>query len=462
MDLNEPKLNKAQPRLNRAHEEAQSTRLTKKQPEKQRYSFASWESSTRGAQGAQWQSFYCSTRLRVLTLLVRLKVAMELRLTMNTSSAPVRLSLLAFLGLLAFGFLLFVLSACSITTPNSLIDQTIMYNKATQQTQTAQLLLNIVRAVYNETPDQMAMAQLSVTQQTQSSISGLSLSGVPLSPFFNAAPISFSPGINTPSFNSGWGTTFVPLNSGPQLQAYLTPLALSAAASMVNTGYPLGRVLRIMTRNIGSYPNYIIGSLLPENGPPPFMKAVELFGVLENIYYQNNGAISVVDDGPDLAIVLPIPRHCHFTAREEQLLVNAGWIPSPKSIIVLSRNPANIGKPGYLHLVTYPILGIQNLLAQGIDFGPLGIEKDVPGFLHERLYKGIFEHDLLTAGFFKVYVAKYLPKNVYSAVSLHGYWFYVKNTDAVSKLTMEIIQILRELEQVGPASAPNLNINVNQ
>ncbi len=363
-------------------------------------------------------------------------------------------------GKLVFLFVLLstLLISCSLTTPDELRRREVAYNNVTQNAETQQLLMNIIRLAYGEQIEIFGIGQISTGTTTSSSLSGLSLSGSPLVPLFLGNSTTVSPGYNPPSYPSGFSATYTPSSGGQALVTLEKPTKLSEVVYLLNIGDPLGYALRVLCRTIGKFPNYIVNTRINYDKSPAFLNVVKIVGLLNRIYAYDNGRFATMYDAKikDVDLVLST-KGFKFTSKDRALLRAAGWGGGDK--MVLTRNPAKVDQPDALYITSYSVLGMMGFLSHGIQLSSAEATYGIYPTRVASLYLPIFAKYDLTQGIFKIDVAKHLPRNVYVATYRHGYWYYIKETSGISKFTLAMVQNYMQLQQA-PNPITGINVNV--
>ncbi len=160
-----------------------------------------------------------------------------------------------------------LLGGCA-TGPRALQETRLQYNEVVKATTEQQLLLNIVRLRYTDTPSSLSVANIAAQFELVKSLS--------INPFFVAsgaepnrsytavlpqAGVSYA---DRPTFS------FVPIDDAEFTRKLFTPLTLDGVLYLANTTWPIGTVFRLYLENLNWVPNAELAS-----GPTP--KAVSPF-----------------------------------------------------------------------------------------------------------------------------------------------------------------------------------------
>lgn len=195
-----------------------------------------------------------------------------------------------------------LVSACSSLGPTRLEETRLQYNESLKRTAEEQLLLNIIRLRYTETPSSLAVS--AIAAQFERSQSG------GIFPFFTAAG-----GENNRSF-----TTVLPqiqaqvadrptFSLSPQddqefTRKLFTPLPLDGLIYLAKTTWPISTVFRLYLENLNWVSNAQTASGPTPRTPPevfPFLQGVEALQAL-----QDRGLVVFGNEDKDEALAPPL------------------------------------------------------------------------------------------------------------------------------------------------------------
>jgi hypothetical protein len=400
-----------------------------------------------------------------------------------------------------------LLSACSTTLgPRSLEQSRLDYNVAVKTTSEEQLLLNIVRLRYMDTPSSLAVSAIAAQYEWAHTVG--------LMPFFTAAGSdinrSFTSLLPQVQALSADRPTFslTPLDDQEFTRKLFTPLPLDAVIYLAKTTWPISTVFRLYLENLNWVSNAQTAS-----GPTPavapdfndFRRGIEALQVL-----QNHGQIVFgLDERTEIAGgALPAGS---IKASDIIEAAKNGYEYRPDdegktwSLVkkvqqpVMRVGPAAVGSLELLTLTqvfrlkpgldkyditqealspfpaTYPADGVSSLdletrsMLQALYFVSHGV--DVPA---EHLTNGsarqtldesgnVFDWSRITAGLFSVHhrAGGERPPAARVAVPYRGYWFYIDEADHDTKSTFSLLVELSRLElngKTGPAPVLTLPV----
>jgi len=394
-----------------------------------------------------------------------------------------RLAGIAIAGALAGG--------CAQLGPIALQDTRIQYNEVVKATTEEQLLLNIVRLRYTDTPSSLAVSAIAAQfERTQS---------VQLIPFFTSAGADINrsfttilpggqiQGADRPTFS------LTPLDDQDFTRKLFTPLPLDAIIYLAKTTWPISTVFRLYLENLNWVPNAQTASGPTPQRAPQVAEFLRGIDALQSL--QDGGRVVFAVEERSEILGGPLPASA-VTARDVIEAAKSGyeyridektntWTLTKKSVQpVLLVDPEAVGatemrevarafhlKPGLLRYEitqealnpfpsTYPSDGVENLdletrsLLQALYFVSHGIEVP-PEHANAGLVTvtredagQVYDWRQVTQGLFRVRSSsgETRPSGAHVATRYHGYWFYIDETDQVTKATFSLLMELARLE----------------
>ena len=400
-----------------------------------------------------------------------------------------------------------VIAGCSSFGPKTLYETRLQYNDVVKTSTEQQLLLNIVRLRYTDTPSSLAVsniaAQFEVTKNVQ------------IVPFFVASGAEVAKtwaavlpqlglgGADRPTFS------LTPLDDQEFTRKLFTPLPLDGLVYLTKTTWPLRTVFSLYLENL----NWVSNAQTASGPTPKLAPVFEDFrrGIQALQALQDRGQIVFASEERTEALGSPLPA-ASVTARDlveaaksgyEYRLNEAGshWVlikRSPQPVLLV--DPRAVDSPEMTEAArafrlkrgiaryaitqeslspfpeTFPGEGVSTLdvetrsLLQALYYVCHGI--DVPD---EHVDAGLvtvtrgptgerFDWRTLTDGLFRVRSVKGPdgPANAHVAVPYRGYWFYVEDTDQDTKATFSLLMELSRLELAGkPGASPVFTLPIS-
>lgn len=407
----------------------------------------------------------------------------------NRRMRPIRRA--PFPGLACLPILCALVAGCVAPGPETLLRQRLQYNEAVKTSAEEQLLLNIVRLRYTDTPSSLAVSAIAAQFERAQSAGLLpffTASGADINRSFTAVLPQFGvQGADRPTFS------LTPLDDQEFTRRLFTPLPLDGLVYLAKTTWPIATVFRLYLENLNWVPNAELASGPTPREPPPyadFLRGVEALNTL-----QRRGHVVFGTDRVDEPAGSPVPAR---SVRPTDVLAAAKegleWRRDPsggtwtlyrkRQQPVLRIDPSALGSPEVAELVrtfrlrpgqtryeitsealspfptTYPDDGVVLLdletrsLLQALYFVSHGIELPEPHVTQglvtvTRDMQGrVFDWSQVTRGLFRVRSTPgdARPDGAHVAIPYRGHWFWIDATDQDTKSTFSLLVELSRLE----------------
>lgn len=157
-----------------------------------------------------------------------------------------------------------LLSGCGVLGPAQLRQSRLRYNETVKTTSEQEMLLNIVRLRYSDTPSSLAVSNIAAQFELAASLGA--------TPFFAAGA---ERGFNTVLPQAGIGGsdrptfTLTPLDDSDFARRLFTPISLEGVVYLAKTTWPIQTVFRLYLENLNWVPNAQTASgPTPAEAPP--------------------------------------------------------------------------------------------------------------------------------------------------------------------------------------------------
>jgi hypothetical protein len=337
--------------------------------------------------------------------------------------------------------------------PNALENDRSNYNVAVQRTNDEQLLLNLVRLKYRDTPFFMEVSNVA-TQFTFSSSADASAT-FPEGPAFNV-------------FGLGAGVarterptvSYSPLQGEKFIQRFLSPISLETISLLFHSGWNIDRIFRVCVQRINKIKNAPNASgPTPEIAPEfeDFARYSKLFR-----YLQQKGDLEMaygIHEGAP-ALIINISNKAMEYNETKELLNGLGLSQSLHRFVFTHQFGKN--KEGMVRVESRSLLGAMFYLSQSVevpmkdrDLGKVTVTKSPSG--------EIFDWQRLTADLIRVQSHNSRPDQDSLAINYRGSWFYIGDADLTSKSTFSMLgQIFSLQAGKSKSMAPVLTLPVGQ
>ena len=371
-----------------------------------------------------------------------------------------------------------------------------LYNEAIHRVDEEQLLRNLVRLRYDETPLQLNVssiaAQYEIAGQAEARpffiAPNPSNSNIIFRTFTSILPDVFLSGANRPTI------TMTPADNGDTVQRFLTPISAETVVFLGQTRWPVTTVLRLWVDRLNGVPNASTASGPQREMIPDFARFRRVTELLQAAQDQGLGAIHAEDVPVEVSGPLPPPsgdgsmaveaakNGLKYSPRED----GSGWaLVRTESQLVLDVYPQGISHPdlleleGLLHLRP-GLPRYQIFVSKGIDPDPLRTPQPQHAALRvsprstaqvfsylangvevpcEHLDAGIirpavgpdgkpFDGRMVTEGLFNVHASRAHkpPETACVSIKYRDYWYYIDDRDQASKATFSLVLQLSRLD----------------
>lgn len=326
-------------------------------------------------------------------------------------------------------------AACHVTGPRSIKTGRDNYNVAIQQTNNEQLLLNLVRLRYRDTPLFLEVA--SVTTNFTFDV-GAGSNGT-VNPGNQAAPgsVGLSGSIG---YTEKPTVSYVPLQGQRFVTQLLSPMDARVILLMYHSGWAIDRIFKICVQRLGPLQNATRASGPTPTTPPRFDAFFEATRHLRVLWAEGNIDMGYLggDEGRG-ALVLRIDEAAAdhpSTLRLHQLLRLAD---RPLTIVL-----SDFG-PGSAPLLPRSVIAAMFYLSHGVEVpdgdrqaGKVTVTRDTNG--------NDFDWRSITGGLMRIQTRATAPSQAYVAVRYRDQWFYIDDADLDSKSTFALLSQLLELQ----------------
>ena len=380
-----------------------------------------------------------------------------------------------------------VLTGCSSFGPSRVAVDRAPYDEVVRQTDSQQLLTNIVRLSYLEPTSELQVTSLTSSYSLSGSL-GVSPSwtvntGANLQP---GSQGTFAGSTNTLGLTpSGTYTTsptisYVPVNSSDVVTILQTPVSFSDLSLLFSGGIEdMELYARLIFNRMGPLDN------ASSSTSPRVVQAVEY-----QEYYKfvglfmkmlNNGQAWIAPENFNGNTVLAYFFHKSAAQSSDAIqlkkmlripLDSSGIIFASENIKNLVPNaegelvdPGRQGEPlNVVNVQTRSIYGIMSFLSHAVDIPEADIKANITQHVLDKNGQP-FDWSPLMKGVMEIYSSDSEPKDAFVKTYVHGHWFYIKESDTNSKSTFSLVIRLITLvggvsSQTNQQQAPTLTLPV--
>lgn len=378
------------------------------------------------------------------------------------------------------------------------------YNEAIQQTNSEQLLLNLVRLRYRDIPFVLEVGTVSAQFELRQDV------GVVGTLNENVGPDPLNP--NSLTANGGLTfvdrptVTFTPIQGQEFVQRLMTPLTLDTVVLLERSGWSIERVLRLTAQHLNGLDNATRATGPTPDEEPSFREFARACALIRQLQLRREIAVGYVNEEAKTSPPLP---HTAITVDSMLLAAKEGYrisdpdergecyVLGPRRRLELQFSRAALSSPEARELTTLlkldpgcarheiiqigtdliepddpesrrssiviatrALLGMMFFLSQGIevpraheDAGLVTVTRGKDG--------SKFDWASVTGDQLRVRCQRFEPRNAAVAVPYRGHWFFIADDDLSSKSTFALMSQLMSLQTgVEAAAGPLLTLPV--
>lgn len=331
--------------------------------------------------------------------------------------------------------LLVAMSGCSSVGPKTVPADQFNYNAAIAKSSQEQLLVNLVRLRYNETPVFLKVGSvISQYSRVASANTGVAT---------NASVT----GSNTASAGARftWADrptiTYIPISGQEFSRNLLTPIPPGAIFNLIQSGWPAELILPLTVWSINQIDNEVARPSNRRQADPELIEMLVIWGRLREV-----GLLGVrkapVKDGHGRSIVflregpLSGQEESDFMRFAELLDIDPQSREFPMTYGLVPEKPNNIA------VLTGSVWEIMLGMSWQFEVPPEHIQSGRTGETFQSARKG-------GTAPIEVHYSDQKPDDAFVTVYEHGYWFYIDQHDSKSKQAFSFLQLLLNLVETG-------------
>lgn len=322
--------------------------------------------------------------------------------------------------------LLFAVSGCNTIGPRTIPGARLNYNVAIARSADEQLLLNLVRLKYRDTPLFLEVTSVS-TQYVMSY--GVSASGSLTDPLDRDAGASLG-------FVEKPTVQYAPLQGGKFVTQILSPISLETLALLAQSGWSTERILRLCIQDMGPLENAATASGPTPEIAPKYRAFREAAAVIRQLQQHRALELGVATEGDRRKLVMHLTEDAQSDAERVKLFALLG-VPAPVTELVFSEGFGG-GANGDLRIQTRSLMGVLYYLSQNVQV-PERHRKN--GLVTNTVTDSgaPFDWAEVLGDLFTVRSQWTEPKNANVKVNYRGTWFYIDDRDLATKSTFGML-----------------------
>lgn len=349
----------------------------------------------------------------------------------------------------------FILSGCTSLGPKQLPIYQYDYNNSLNYGLNQELLLNIVRLAYDDTPYFLTVSSISAQMElTASAGAGLSIATNDSIYTGNTNTYSGQAGI---AYTQRPTITYAPMRGEDFTQQMLRPVSLDDLNNF--SSWSVARTLRVMVQEVGDLRN-AENSIRPTSDTAPhyydqFIEFAHLFRSLQESFKVELLAVKVQDK------VQIIATFKNKQDPDTRRLFNLLGISTRYDRLIFVQSNISSISGNVIRVQTRSFLSMLYFLSKAVDIPPADRKAGLVDTT-KNPDGTAFDWNEVTRGMLAVHYSKSSPKNAYVSIYYRNYWFYVADNDQDSKKTFAMLTQLYALlaKDVGQNNHPVLTLPV--
>ncbi len=344
----------------------------------------------------------------------------------------------------------FFLTGCHVSSRTSMYGSggRTSYNVAAQNTTNQELLLNLVRLRYSDTPYFLELNGIT----TQFNYTGKILPSVKIPGFNQDNPAALGGEF---SWSNQPTIQYSPLEGKDFAIQLMQPLDLRIIQGLLLTGWDVDRVFRLLIQNMADIPNANSASGPIPVRPPHYKKFFECLVLLR--HFQSLGQLQVGvryiphGDTPlseedackqrPNTVQISFPANGAESVRLAELLEG---VSRTKGRYVLNMRQA-FNEEAEIGIMTRSLLSAMYYLSLGVQVPPRDLQAGIVA-ITQNCDGSLFDWNEVVGDLFEIQWSRHYPEHAYLAVAYRGYWFYIDDSDVNSKRTFVLLQQIYNLQ----------------
>jgi hypothetical protein len=340
---------------------------------------------------------------------------------------------------------------CAHGGPGRLRSGHVLYNQALNTISNEQLLLNLVRLRYRDTPTYLQVSSIS-SQYTFSGSAGVS------------ADFDRHEGLTDYGGSFGIGYTekptisFSPLQGDKFVNQILSPIPLDTVALLFHSGWNVERVFRCAIQGMNALDNAPNASSPTPSTAPEYERFKRATELLRALQVRGQLEFAVGQAGDDRLLLLRVAPEAAGSAEMIELAEMLG-LPGGRTEYEMVASVLS-GGPGQVGIDMRSLIGVLYFISQAVEVPP---QHEAAGLVTvTRRPDGTrFDWSDAIGELLRVRWSEGEPAAAAVKVNYRGTWFYIADDDLESKSTFTLLSQMVALQAGGlPTTAPVLTIPI--
>ncbi|HBJ85570.1 MAG TPA: hypothetical protein DDZ88_17175 [Verrucomicrobiales bacterium] len=338
-----------------------------------------------------------------------------------------------------------LLGACGSVGSRQIKSERTNYNLAVQETEDSQLLLNLVRLKYHDTPVFLELTGITSQSTFESGLSN----GDPIAEIAQPPSLIWKPGPNL-TFSAQPTVSYMPLHGEKFAQQLLAPIKIESLMLLYRSGWSLQNILQLCVQRLNKIENAVHASGPTPETAPRYEDFASIVSSLVKL--KHSGHLDFVYEAfptPKDAtrIVLHVSPTAFHLRHVQDLLKRLNLAPGKEHYPVTYSLVEHGGSAelDHLEVETRSLQGLLYFLSQAVEVPDKDV-KDGLVTVTRTADGGTFDWAKATQGLLRVRSSATRPPKASTKVQYRGSWFYIADSDLVSKSTFSLVTQLVSLQ----------------
>jgi hypothetical protein len=339
----------------------------------------------------------------------------------------------SFVGMLGMAGIFAIVSGCMTIGPSTVARDRFDYTTAVSDSWKRQMLLNIVKIRYGDAPIFLDVA--SIINQYQLTTDLNASFGWSFPPTGNNQRVGVDANfVDRPTI------TYTPLTGEKFARNLMTPVAPATVMSLVEGGYPIDVVFRILVHSVNGIQNQFGGSARMRRADPEFYVVLEKMRRI-----QASGAVALrvkkVEEREALVMAFRkrVDKDVEEEAREVRRILGLKE-EGGEFRVVYGSMPSSDEE---VALLTRSIIEILSDISSTVEVAPEHVaEKRVPPTMEP-------EGDGIKGTMIRILCSREKPDEDFAAIPYRGHWFWIDDRDYRSKKLFSFLMFVMTLNETG-------------
>jgi hypothetical protein len=314
------------------------------------------------------------------------------------------------------------------------------YNVAIQQTNSSEMLLNLVRLRYYDAPFFLEVSNVT----TQFTYATKAFPTLPIPGFNHSNPFSLG---GEWSWQDQPTIQYAPLEGKEFAQQLLQPIELVTMQQLIHSGWDIDRLFRLVISSFDNLPNSPLESSPLPISDPEFKSFYVAIGLMRKLQLKGRLQVGVTihkspddPDGKYEVLQIAFPKDLPEAHELSKILVMEE--KEEKYIINLFQGYNKKGKIGVL---TRSLLSCLYYLCQGVEVPSNDVEMGKVA-MPEGSDEDLLNWQKWISQLFCIKCSLTPPQSAYIMVKYRNHWFYIEDNDLTTKRTFALLLQLYNLQ----------------